>query len=782
MNPLALNGRRASLVLAGALLLFVSLTAFAADLMEEIIVTAQKREQAIQDVPIAITAFSGEQLSDLGFRENTDVVAMTPGVSVSGNIGGQFLTFNIRGVSQSDFADLHESPNAVYIDQIYLSLMQADKFGLFDSERIEILKGPQGTLYGRNATGGLVQYITRKPTPTFEAYADLTYGSFNATRFEGALSGPLTANVRGRMALLYDRHDCIYRNQVPGADNEWCERTIAARAHLLWSPSSNVDLLLSAAAGETVDSTAPWRPFPTIAVVDADGNIVDTLRTSATEARAGIGPGGVDFCPVCLFVGPRPVPGADAFGYRDPDHGDRRVYKDFASDDTAKYRMNSGTAELNWHFGTLTLTSLTDYRVMEKKGVRADVDASPNDVLDFRADAKDDQFSQELRLASESEHLRWLLGAYYLNYDLNATQGAFGLNPATNRIGVGGLQFVSPARIETKSYSVFGQTEFRLTQSLRATTGLRLIKDQKDFRHRAQLLALDGTVLVPDFEGFPGVTLSNTQNLQHDDNLWAGKAQLDWRPTADLMVYGGVSRGVKGGGFNQQLGGIFAIDKFEYGPETLTAYEVGFKSTLLNDTTRLNASLYYYNYADFQAHAANNLLFFVINADATIKGAELELATRPIAGLNLNAGFSYVDAKVHDVPLATGPLGSGQKRYVDVEPTFTPKVQAFALARYEWSSYAGGMMAIQGDANYHGTSFTNITNFASTKMDSYVIGNVSLSYDTADKRWHTQVYVKNVGDALAEQLGFDMSSLFGGSLRAYLPPRTFGVNVRYSWR
>lgn len=777
------NFRVRSTLLPITLLLAIGPEAPGATILEEIIVTAQKREQSIQDVPIAITAFSGEQLKEFGFNESTDIVSMTPGVSAAGNIGGQFLTFNIRGVNQSDFADLHESPNAVYIDQAYLSLMQSNKFGLFDSERVEILKGPQGTLYGRNATGGLVHYITRKPADTFETYGEITYGSFDQVRFEGAVSGPLSENIKARAAILFNRHDEIFDNQVAGVDDEWSESSITGRLHVLWELSENAELLLTGFGGESETSTAPWQAFPTTPIVDANGNIINTVKTGPTETRAGVGPGGVDFCPLCLFVGPRPVSGADAFGFRDPDPDDHDVFKNFAIDDTAEYRMYGGTATLTWLFGRMTLTSVTDYRVMEKEGVRVDVDASPNDVLNFRADADNDQFSQEIRLAGELERARWVLGAYFLTYDLDATQGAFGLDPATNTTGfIGGLQFVTPARIETDSYSVFGQVEYDLTAELRMTTGLRVIRELKDFRHVAQILALDGTVLVPALEGFPGVSLPNAQQLENDDTLWAGKVQLDWRVLENVLLYGGISRGVKAGGFNQQLGGIFAIDNFKYDSEILTAYEAGFKSTLLEGSTRLNGSFYYYSYDDFQAHAANNLVFFVVNADAIIKGVELDVTTQPFTGLTMQLGFSYIDAEVQNVPLATGPLGSGQKLLVDVEPTFTPQVQASGLARYEWPAFGGGTMALQADFSYSGTSFTNITNFDSTKMDSHLIGNVRLGYTSADKRWEAALFVKNVSDALVDQLGFDLSTLFGGSLRSHLPPRWVGASLRYTWQ
>jgi len=347
---------------------------------------------------------------------------------------------------------------------------------------------------------------------------------------------------------------------------------------------------------------------------------------------------------------------------------------------------------------------------------------------------------------------------------------------------IGGLQFVSPAQVKTDSYSVFGHLEYDLTAALRMTTGLRVIRELKDFTHTARILALDDSVLVPQLEGFPGVALPNTQDLENNDTLWAGKVQLDWRPMEDLLLYGGISRGVKAGGFNQQLGGIFAIDNFKYGSEILTSFETGFKASLLDGTTRFNGSFYYYSYDDYQAHAANNLVFFVVNADAIIKGVELDLTTQPFTGLTMQFGFSYVDAEVQSVPLATGPIGSGQKKLVDVRPTFTPEIQASGLARYEWPSFASGTMAVQADFSYSGTSFTNITNFDSTKMDSHLIGNVRLSYESADRRWRGDVFVRNVSDALVEQLGFDLSTLFGGSLRSHLPPRWVGASLRYTWQ
>ena len=232
-------------------------------LLEEVIVTAQKREESIQDVGIAITAFSGEQLEAFGFTQSTEISAFTPGVHISGNNGGSTQQFTIRGSTQNDFADIAEGPNAVYLDEAYMAIGQSQLFASFDIDRVEILKGPQGTLFGRNATGGLVHYISRKPTAEPEAYVDVTYGRFDQVRTEAALGGGITENVMGRVAVLYNRHDPIIENvftpaDVPadplgfrtlqgspaGQDDIWKDDQVAVRGQLLFDFNEDVDFLI----------------------------------------------------------------------------------------------------------------------------------------------------------------------------------------------------------------------------------------------------------------------------------------------------------------------------------------------------------------------------------------------------------------------------------------------------------------------------------------------------------------------------------------------------------
>ncbi|MBT7952939.1 MAG: TonB-dependent receptor plug domain-containing protein, partial [Gammaproteobacteria bacterium] len=257
-------------LLVGTLVFSFSADTFAqAGILEELVVTAQKREESIQDVGIAITAFSGEQLKAFGFINNTEVAAYTPGVYISGNNGGHTQQFSIRGATQNDFADVAEAPNAVYVDEAYQATGQSQLFASFDMERVEILKGPQGTLFGRNATGGLVHYITNKPTQEKEAYIDVGYGSYDSVRAEGAVSGALSDTISARVAGMYSGHDDVLDNvftdaslpPTPGAlvgaggraptltsnpdnhDDLWTEDQWALRGQLLFQPNDDIEFL-----------------------------------------------------------------------------------------------------------------------------------------------------------------------------------------------------------------------------------------------------------------------------------------------------------------------------------------------------------------------------------------------------------------------------------------------------------------------------------------------------------------------------------------------------------
>ncbi|MEM7465814.1 MAG: TonB-dependent receptor plug domain-containing protein, partial [Pseudomonadota bacterium] len=290
--------------ISGGLMMGVSAFSLAQEsaVLEEVVVTAQKREESVQDVGIAITAFSGEQLDTFGFTSSTDIAQLTPGVYLSGNNGGNTLQFTVRGVANPEFADLLETPNAVYVDEGYVASGQGQMFANFDMERVEILKGPQGTLFGRNATGGLIHYITRRPTDEFEAYGDISYGSYDSIRFEGAVSGPLTEGISGRVSGFYNTHDGIWDNIFPdqlpgpqfaspptingsaaGADDEiWTQDEFAVRGQLLFEWRDDMELLVKGQYAEQNPGSGPYQNIATVAFLDdtdGDGRVNDLVDT-----------------------------------------------------------------------------------------------------------------------------------------------------------------------------------------------------------------------------------------------------------------------------------------------------------------------------------------------------------------------------------------------------------------------------------------------------------------------------------------------------------------------
>ena len=750
-------------------------------LMDEIVVTAQKREQDIQQVGIAITAFSGEQLRRLGVEESTELALMVPGVHLSGSSGGQFVNFTIRGVAQNEFSDFAESPNAVYIDETYIAQLNNQRFGSFDLERVEVLKGPQGTLFGRNATGGLVHYVSRRPTEHTEGYLSLTYGRFNQVRAEGAIGGPLGDGLSARLAVLYNRFDEIYDNSFPGVDDEWNDNTVAGRLHLLWQPTDALSVLVTGYGNRTEQSTAPYQSFPSIAIFDGDGNVIRSERTGADETRAGIGPGGVNTCPGCFFGPTRPVPGGDAFGFIDPDGGGFRINKDFADDDGSEYGTYGATVRLEWSGPAFDVVSISDYKRTEKD-VNFEVDNGPANQLLFPAFAESNQVSQEVRLSGGTERLRWVGGAYLLSWDLDPARTGFifpaetGAGPNVLGPAFAGLFFQNSGTQKTLSYSGFGQVEYDLTPAVTAIVGARLIREEKEFTHRTDIRTFPGDDLV-----VANFNPASLQDLETGDTLWSGKVQLEWRPSDDLLLYAGINRGVKAGGFNQNLAGLPPVPpSFVYQEEVLLAYEAGFKATVLGGTTRINASVYYYDYDDYQAFQFFSLSNFVVNADAESYGGEIEIVSSPIDGLDLMVNAAYIDATVKDVPFASGPGGT-QTVFLDREPAYTPDFQATALVRYQWPSLGGGTMAVQADASYSSDFFFFLTNYPNTRFGGYVVGNLQLSYASADDRWRAGAFVRNVGDARYQVVGFDLSTTCGCSVASYGKPRWWGLTATVTY-
>lgn len=804
----------------GAVLLGFSVEAWPqGTAIEEIVVTAQKREESIQDVGIAITAFTATDISDFGFQESIDAATHAPGVFVSNSTGGTFSQFSIRGVTQDTFDDHIEGPNAVYIDGAYVASPQGQRFAMFDVERVEILKGPQGTLFGRNATGGLVHYITRKPTEEFEGYLDVSYGSYNQTRVEGAVSQALSDSVSGRLSGMYNRHDPIMDNVFPfgqatnpltglplagspsGADDVWDDDQWAARAQILWKFNEDAELLISGYGAEQHLATVPYKSPASVAIVNAAGSSIESRFSRPDDVCESISAETGACLPILFLDGEvppfvpgvsplfpgnedavRPVPGGDFFGWVDSDIGDLETAQDQAAEDANIFKTYGVMANLTWQIGGVSFTSISSYTDYVKK-TNLDVGAAPAPQSVAGVDTDTESFSQEIRLAGETDRMRWQVGGYFLYIDV-LYELLFGFSPDSpiTTLFFGGmpLEVDSIADQQTWSYSGFGQVDYDVTDQLTFIAGIRYIQEEKEYRYD-NIFFPNPDDIVSDADLTPVVTGFEYPSFVDDDRsdgLWTGKLQLEYKPNDDWLFYAGVNRGVKAGGYNNKLndfGPPAAAEDIPFNEEVLLSYEGGFKSTLFDGRARFNGTIYYYDYSDYQAFFFSNISNVITNIDAETLGVELDLRARPAEGWDIRLSGSYLDAEIEDFPVAPGVPR-------DVRPSFAPKWQVAGAIRYEWPErLLGGAVALQMNMHYVSQHFNNIRNFGAQTFEEYALGNVRASWTSADDHWEVAFFGRNIWDERYKTAGVDLATLCGCNHDSFGKPQWFGGQVRYNF-
>ena len=826
------TSRILSNILFSALCLLMVLPAAAQVVLEEVIVTAQKRDESLMEVGVAITAFTDDVMRAFGIEQSFDVAQFTPGVHTSGNLGGQNTQFSIRGVTQNDFNDIIESPNAVYLDEGYIAIAQANTFALFDIDRVEILKGPQGTLFGRNATGGLVHYISRKPSlDEVDGYLDATYGWFdsdadaNLVRLEGAVGGPFSDTVAGRLAVYYNKTDGYLDNIYPfaavgagslgggmgnspgaGAGADMGEdKTRALRGSLLFQPSDVTAVSLAVNYAKSDVSTGPYQSIPTIGVFDGVGGIgelINVINVGPNETRTGIASDGSDFGgdtnnnglfgiqdPGGDLTGPRFGAGGDFFGYIDPDGDDFTTSGDFAFKKNGFTKTWGGLMRIEHDMGeSLAFTSVTDYKSYDKL-LFIDVDSAPVNQLANYAGVDASSFTQEFRLNGNTSNTNWLVGFFYLNIDTFSDNG---LKVPANSLGSlldplfpfpDGADIGVQAKLKTNSYSLFGQVDWDFADNLTLITGLRIILEDKDYRMRQGFWFNTGNFAVN--VGDPYINIRSDflgeapwYTDDFSDTYWAGKLQLNWTPNDDWLVFAGVNRGVKAASYNAPIpGGLgFPDSLLPYDEEILNTFEAGFKATTASGRTRFQFDAFYYDYKDYQGFLFTGVSGVVINNDADNYGFEFQVQSSPTDGWDIIFGLSWFDATVKDVPLRIGsPLPPR-----DVKPNYAPELQISGLVRYSWDAL-NGTMAIVASAAYTDEFYYNMRNFDADKFDDSTMVNLRWSWLSADAHWEVALLFNNITDERAGVQGFDLATLCGCNEVSYQPPRSYGINLRYSF-
>ena len=471
------------------------------------------------------------------------------------------------------------------------------------------------------------------------------------------------------------------------------------------------------------------------------------------------------------------------------------VQQDHTLSDSNRFGIHGFTGKLTWDLGFATLISVSAYSKQTKRET-LDVDSGPAPQFITMKESEWDWFTQELRLEGETDRFRWIVGAYYLTLDTAYSQGLAdtigGINVFAGLFFNGFLTTANDfiegtvnAELETDSYSLFGQVDYDLTDQLMLSVGFRGIIEEKDYTFTNRLYTnrrddrVDGALFgggSPFVDPFTGAVFEFLPPFADDtsDFLWSGKVQLNWQPNEDWLVYAGVNRGVKAGSFNAPLLTFLTPDEYGYDEEVLLAYEAGFKSTLLDGKARLNVAGYYYDYSDYQAFQFIGTSGAIFNVDAEHMGVEAELVAKPVENLDLLLGLGFIDPEVEDLLVAPNTPR-------DTEPTFTPEIQFNGIGRYTFpGAIMGGDVALQVDGNYASSTFYNINNFGTHRMGSYWLGNIRISWVSADERLEIGGFVKNVGDTRYQRSGFELSAICGCDEAGYGEPRWWGATIRYS--
>jgi iron complex outermembrane receptor protein len=749
-----LQSGSASLALLG---LLTAGLAPAQEPLEEVIVTTTRRAESEQRIPVSITAVSGEQLAQLGVTQTRDLANLVPNLSTQGSFGRTSPAYFIRGIGSTQFNPNANSKVGVYVDDVYLNSPAVHGAQLFDIERIEVARGPQGYLFGQNTTGGLIRAITRKPEvgSGLQGDAELTLGRFGQIGVEAALGGDLGTTAAWRLAATREQRDGISRNTLRDAD-EGNTRALAWRGQLLLQPSAAFKLLASV-HGSNDDSE--FAPYKQIGLVDPE--------TGGPCANPGMGSGCTDY-----------------FGYADTTDYHQGQWD--VPEQVAEVRAFGASVTLDWDLESVLLTAVSAYEKNDSL-INEDTDAGPLDVVHGGYRAGPRQYSQELRLTSkDTGGVKWIAGLYYFDERFEGT-----VHFAVNGFGPGIFTGVGTtlegagqqSRMQTRSAAAFGTVEIPLAEATRLSVGLRYTRESKDLDYVAFITdtgSVDPAWQI-DWNSVTDLALFQTVDF-HRDRSWnnvSGRVSLDHRFTDDVLGYVGVARGFNSGNFNG--GALF--DQSEASlvdPELLTSYETGIKSKIADGRVRLNAALYYYDFKDQQvfilASGSGGTPFQQLSnaAASTLYGAEVELAWAPARGLLLQLGGGTTQSNFDEFNSQLGGDLSGNKL-----PS-APDLNFNFLARYEWPAF-GGTLAVQADGKYLDDQFFNVNNDPILAQDAYTVVDARVSYTTAGGNLTATLWGKNLADKQYATGAYDLAA-FGFDQLVVGDQRSYGVTLSYRLR
>lgn len=719
--------------------------------IDEIVVTARKRAETLSDVPQAVSVFTAEDVARFGYTTSAELVRQTPNLMWHSILG--FATPNIflRGIGNTTFNGNQANPVGLHVDGIYQGATITYGFGLLDLDRIEVLKGPQGTLFGRNTTAGVVNFIPRKPDPADGANAEVraTYGRFNEANLEAAGGFALGDDAAVRISAITLNRDGYVRNMNPtsGIDKQGAVDIWSARGQFRYMPG-DLDILLNVHGGRNRSDVIPGK-------------------------QVGV------LCPPGMAV---PELGActDFFGFKDNTNF-RQSFTNVPSFDHIDTWGGSGT--ITWTGNTFSLVSQTAYEGNDRV-LNNDSDAGAVAALKANTVSDYHQFSQEVRAVStDGGRFTWIAGANYYIDDLKAFQ-----NFAATGYGPGGLSGVFPVEEgiassmhqKTKSFAIFGEGTYAITPRLKFTGGLRWTYDRRSADRRAFLFEATGYSLQFITEQTAlGRLLVDTiprTEVARSWKEWTGRANLSFDITDDAMVYASFARGFKGGDFNG--GALFSPSEATIvDPEFVDAYEIGLKGATLDRRLTFESAVFYYDFKDQQVSqlipGSNATLQSLTNAAKTrVYGAEAEINAMPTEELFLQVKAGLLDAKFKEFLLdPSNPASS----LAGNRTASSPKLTLAGQARYE-VPVGAHTLAFQVDGSYTGAHYFSADNNPTLYEDGYWLANTSVGLRSPGGRYSATAWIKNAFNAkyLVSGLantGLGFMELFPGL------PRTFGVTV-----
>ncbi|NOX52336.1 MAG: TonB-dependent receptor [Gammaproteobacteria bacterium] len=713
--------------------------------IEEIVVTAQKRAESIQDVPIAMDAFGAEEIQSRQIVSIADLAAVSPSLSF-GELAAT-AQISIRGVGFGFITGSGESSVAVHSDGVYISSPGALLFAQTDLGGLELLRGPQGTLWGRNVTGGVINFISPTPSDQLSGAIKLGRGNYQAQAISGHVNLPVSDAVRTRFSVDYMDRDDYIENSFPGGSDLGDVRRVSGRFAMDIDATDKLTLEVRVLAGED----------------EVGGPFHDPIDNAPLTTLQAI------FLPFDFDPDPRQGAVNAAIGTES---------EMFLGSIRAEYALREN----------ITLTSITGYIDFENT-ISFDVDNTTiNAIFTDRRKNISETFSQEFNLSGNYNRGSWLLGAYYFREEKDVTIPVLNATPALLPIpGLGSFAgFDIDIKEDYETIAFFTDATFDLTEKMQMFGGLRYLDEERDGSY-LRVDTIDDVVFLGGADGVRFTTCDEDYLLE--DEKISGRLGIKYQWAETLMTYAQASTGYKSGGY-ATLASCGAAARYD--PETLKAIEVGFKSYLVDGRLRLNGAAFFYDYADLQVEQVIGIAVLVANGDAEVKGLELSALYHITDGFQLEAGVTWLDAQYTDFfsidtagpTIVPGVPGQALQNLSGNPLPRSPEWKATIGVQYERIANNGSVLFARLDSLFSTSYQTREFDEPRDEQGSYQNVNLIASYTSPDSNWTLSLWGKNLTDEEVLLSTVDTSLFAGSGFQGIVGgtwnlPRTYGADIQY---